>query len=209
MLSFIFKFFKMTEHTPKENLLTEGGTVIYYGHILSPEDAHQYFKRLFETLDWQQDELIIFGKRHITKRKTAWYGDESFSYTYSNTTKKALPWTKELMELKLLVEKTSGYTFNSCLLNLYHSGEEGMSWHSDNEKELGRHPVIASLSLGAERKFSLKHREKKNTVSILLERGSLLLMKDATQENWVHAMPKTKKVKEARINLTFRNIVKG
>lgn len=190
----------------KENLLPEDGTVLYFGKILSSEEAAHYFQSLFNSLEWKQDELIIFGKRHITKRKTAWYGDEPFIYTYSNSTKKALPWNKELRELKLLTEKITGHTFNSCLLNLYHSGEEGMSWHSDNEKELGRNPSIASLSLGAERKFSLKHREKKNTVSIVLENGSLLLMKDETQENWLHSMPKTKKVKEARINLTFRNI---
>ena len=192
---------------PKENLLPEGGTVLYFGRILSSEAAEYYFQTLLDTVQWKQDEVIIFGKRHITKRKTAWYADEAFIYTYSNSTKIALPWTKELLELKLLVEKNSGHSFNSCLLNLYHSGEEGMSWHSDNEKELGKNPVIASLSLGAERKFSLKHREKKNTVSVLLENGSLLLMKDATQENWLHSMPKTKKVKEARINLTFRNVV--
>lgn len=197
----------MSETPLEENLLPEDGTVIYFGKVLSPVAAESYFNSLFETLEWKQDEVVIFGKRHITNRKTAWYGDSPFIYTYSNSTKKALPWTKELKELKLLVERNTGHTFNSCLLNLYHSGEEGMSWHSDNEKELGRYPVIASLSLGAERKFSLKHRETKNTVSILLENGSLLLMRDATQENWVHSMPKTKKVKEARINLTFRNIM--
>lgn len=188
------------------NLLPEDGTVWYYGKILSAEDSSRYFKSLFESIPWKQDEVVLFGKRHVTKRKTAWFGDSALSYTYSNTTKTALPWTPELLHLKQLVEETTGQSFNSCLLNLYHSGEEGMGWHSDNEKELGPHPVIASLSLGAERKFSLKHRGSKQTVSILLENGSLLLMTGATQEYWLHSMPKTKKVKEARINLTFRRI---
>lgn len=190
------------------NLLSEGGTAIYYGPILNFDEATHHFLRLLKSLDWKQDEVSIFGKRHLTKRKTAWHGDEPFIYTYSNSTKIAEPWTKELRELRELVQKKTGTSFNSCLLNLYHSGEEGMSWHSDNEKELGPQPVIASLSLGAERKFFLKHREKKTTVSIQLEPGSLLLMKGSTQENWLHSLPKTKKVKEPRINLTFRNIVK-
>ena len=191
-----------------DNLLPEGGTALYYGPILGPQEAERYFDILLNTLDWKQDEVVIFGKRHLTRRKTAWHGDKEFQYTYSNTTKKALPWTPELLELRELAQKRTGGSFNSCLLNLYHSGEEGMSWHSDNEKELGPQPMIASLSLGAERKFSLKHRESRTTVSVYLENGSLLLMKDATQENWLHSLPKTKKVKEPRINLTFRNIVK-
>lgn len=189
-----------------ENLLPADGTVFYYGSILDPEAAALHFAQLFKTVAWKQEEVIIFGKLHVTRRKTAWYGDEPYIYTYSRSSKKALPWTRELLQLKTLIENTTGYRFNSCLLNLYHSGEEGMSWHSDNEKELGRHPVIASLSLGAERKFSLKHRVTKEKVYVVLENGSLLLMKDATQEYWLHAMPKSKKVKEPRINLTFRNI---
>lgn len=193
----------------RDNLLSEGGTAIYFGPILNPLEAEQYFKTLLDTLDWKQDEVIIFGKRHLTRRKTAWHGDKAFLYTYSNTTKKAQSWTPELMELRERVQKIAQTSFNSCLLNLYHSGEEGMSWHSDNEKELGPRPVIASLSLGAERKFSLKHRETKTTVSVNLENGSLLLMKDAIQENWLHSLPKTKKVLEPRINLTFRNIIPG
>ena len=196
-----------TERADLVNLLPEGGTVLYFGHILTPEVAARYFYILLETLDWKQDELTIFGKRHLTKRRTAWHGDKAFLYTYSNSTKKAQPWTEELLELKDLVQKETGTSFNSCLLNLYHSGDEGMSWHSDNERELGPQPEIASLSLGAERKFSLKLREKKTRVSVQLENGSLLLMKDATQENWLHSLPKTTKVKEPRINLTFRNII--
>ena len=129
-------------------------------------------------------------------------------YTYSNTTKQALAWTKELSELKQIVEELAagGIKFNSCLLNLYHNGNEGMGWHSDDEKSLEKNNTIASLSFGAERKFSFKHKESKQTVSLVLELGSLLIMKDATQRNWLHSIPKSKSIIEPRINLTFRTI---
>lgn len=192
--------------TQHKNLLPKDGHVIYHGQVLPPEKASQYFNLLLETIPWKQDEVIMFGKRIVTKRKTAWYGDENYTYTYSRTSRTALPWTTELLELRNLVQGITGETFNSCLLNLYHSGEEGMGWHSDNEKPLGNNPVIASLSLGAERKFSLKHKSSKETISIMLENGSLLEMKGCTQENWLHSLPKTKKVQQPRINLTFRKM---
>lgn len=190
-----------------KNLLPADGTTDYYGKILSDADANRYFEKLMETIAWRNDEAVIFGKHFITKRKVAWYGDRDFSYTYSNTTKEALPWTPELLELKALVEKLSGTQYNSCLLNLYHDGDEGMAWHSDDEKSLGKDTSIASLSLGAERKFSLKHKQSKETVSVQLENGSLLVMKGKTQTHWLHSLPKTKKVKQPRINLTFRTMV--
>ena len=136
----------------------------------------------------------------------AWYGDSDFSYTYSGTTKQALPWTAELLELKALVERITGGSFNSCLLNLYHNGSEGMAWHSDDEKALEKHSGIASLTLGAERKFAFRHKRTKATVSLLLEHGSLLMMKDETQTHWLHRLPPTKKVATPRINLTFRTM---
>lgn len=189
------------------NLLPSDGTTDYYGKILDEAEANQYFEKLMETIPWRNDEAVIFGRHIITKRKVAWYGDRDFAYTYSNTTKEALPWTKELLELKALVERISGTKFNSCLLNLYHDGDEGMAWHSDDEKSLGKNTSIASLSLGAERKFSMKHRKTKETISIFLENGSLLVMKDETQTHWLHSLPKSKKVKAPRINLTFRTMV--
>ncbi|HET8752810.1 MAG TPA: alpha-ketoglutarate-dependent dioxygenase AlkB [Salinimicrobium sp.] len=191
----------------QENLLPEGGTLIYYGKILSAAEAENYFKILMETVPWKNDEMVIFGKRIVTSRKIAWFANENTSYTYSNTTKQAFPWTKELLELKKRVEEISKTQFNSCLLNLYHSGEEGLGWHSDNEKTLGENPIIASLSLGAERKFMLKHKISKKNISLTPENGSLLVMKDETQENWLHSLPKTKKVKTPRINLTFREMI--
>jgi len=193
--------------TQTDNLLPFDGTAIYHGKIMRPDIAISYFNTLMETIQWKNDEAVIFGKHIITKRKAAWYGDERYSYTYSNTTKQALPWTAGLLELKQMVEAITGTTFNSCLLNLYHNGDEGMAWHSDDEAELGRNTTIASLSFGAERKFSFKHKKGKQTVSVMLESGSLLVMKDATQTHWLHSLPKSKRVIKPRINLTFRTIV--
>lgn len=189
------------------NLLPQDGTVHYYGKILNEDRIQFYLNTLLNSIEWKNDEAIIYGKHIITKRKVAWYGDADYSYTYSNTTKQALPWTKELTELKKCVEEITHTSFNSCLLNLYHNGDEGMAWHSDDEKALGKNSTIASLSFGAERKFSLKHKENKETVSLILENGSLLVMKDTTQSNWRHCLPKSKKITRPRINLTFRTMI--
>ena len=188
------------------NILNKDGVVNYYGKILSSEEANQYFGLLMQNILWEKDEVIIFGKHISTKRKVAWYGDSEYVYTYSNATKRALAWTKELSELKQIVEKYAGTKFNSCLLNLYHNGSEGMGWHSDDEKPLGKNNTIASLSFGAERKFSFKHKQTKQIVSLVLEHGSLLIMMDATQNNWLHSLPKSKNIIQPRINLTFRII---
>lgn len=192
---------------PESNLLPCDGDVRYYGSILDSKSANHYFDQLLKTILWEHDQTVIFGKLIVTKRKVAWYGDEPFNYTYSKTTKSAFPWTKELLELKQIIENKSGETFNSCLLNLYHSGEEGMSWHSDDEKDLKKNGAIASLSLGATRKFAFKHKVSKQTVSVVLENGSLLIMKGSTQSNWLHRLPPTKRISTPRINLTFRTIV--
>ena len=190
------------------NILPYDGVTNYYGAVLDTAQSDFYYQQLLENINWKHDEAIIFGKKIITKRKVAWYGDSEYSYTYSNVTKTANIWTKELLELKAIVEKESGETYNSCLLNLYHSGDEGMGYHSDGEKMLKKNGAIASLSLGAERKFSFKHRESKQRIDVLLERGSLLVMKTTTQTHWLHRLPPTKKVNAPRINLTFRTIQK-
>ena len=189
------------------NLLPNDGEVNYYGKVLQGNEAKYYLDILLDTIAWKNDEAVIYGKRIITKRKAAWYGDSNYIYTYSNTTKEAFPFTKELLVLKALVEKISEAKFNSCLLNLYHDGSEGMGWHSDDEKSLGANTTIASLSFGAERKFSLKHKQTKQTVSVVLQSGSLLVMKGSTQTNWLHSLPKTTIIRKPRINLTFRTIV--
>ena len=191
---------------PEDNLLPYDGTVHYYGVILSTQEAGIYLNYLLHQIPWEHDEALIFGKLLTTKRMVAWYGDERYEYTYSNRTKTALPWTRELLALKTLVEDKSGEKYNSCLLNLYHDGSEGMAWHSDGEKDLKENAAIGSLSLGAERKFSFKHKTSKETVSLVLDHGSLLVMKDLTQKFWLHRLPPTKKVHTPRVNLTFRKM---
>lgn len=189
---------------PNKNWLPYDGVVNYHGVILSNPD--HYFKILRETIAWRHDEAVIFGKHIYTKRMVAWYGDKPFEYTYSGIQKVALPWIDSLLELKNIVEHKANETFNSCLLNLYNDGSEGMAWHSDGEKDLKKNGAIASLTFGAERKFSFKHKENKKKIDLLLEHGSLLLMKETTQTYWQHRLPPTKKTQQARINLTFRTI---
>lgn len=195
------------DSAPVTSLLPYDGEVNYHGKVLSRQEATSYFDRLLQTIQWKNDEVVIFGKRIITKRKTAWYGDANYAYTYSHITREALPWTNELRELKALAGKISASTYNSCLLNLYHNGDEGMSWHSDDEDTLAENGAIASLSLGADRKFSFRHKKTKETTSLLLENGSLLVMRGETQTNWLHSLPKSKKVTQPRINLTFRLMI--
>lgn len=189
-----------------DNFLPRDGIAHYYGVAIPLKSADSYLDCLRNKIDWKNDEAVIFDKRITTKRKVAWYADKPFEYTYSKTTKLALPWTTELQELKETVEKRTGETFNSCLLNLYHNGSEGMAWHSDGERELKKHGAIASLSFGAERKFSFKHKKTGETISLVLQHGSLLVMKGQTQTHWLHRLPPTKKAQEARVNLTFRTI---
>ncbi|MHA6279745.1 alpha-ketoglutarate-dependent dioxygenase AlkB family protein [Salinimicrobium sp. CAU 1759] len=189
-----------------QNLLPVDGKSFYFGSILNKEEEEKFFKELIEKVDWKHDEVLILGKKITTARKTAWYGDREFEYTYSKMTKKANLWIPQLLPLKQKVEQLTGLEFNSCLLNLYHSGDEGMSWHSDAEAELGPEPAIASLSLGIERRFLFKHKKSGEKIELQLEPGSLLLMAGETQKYWLHSLPKSKKIKEPRINLTFRNI---
>jgi alkylated DNA repair dioxygenase AlkB len=189
------------------NILPQDGNVNYFGKLMPQKEANRYLDILLRAIEWKNDEAVIFGRHLFTKRKVAWYGDAGFSYTYSNTTKQALGWTKELLELKAIVEERTTEKFNSCLLNLYHDGNEGMAWHSDGEKDLKKNGAIASLSFGAERKFAFRHKQTKETVSLILEHGSLLVMKDTTQNNWLHRLPPTKLIMKPRVNLTFRTIV--
>lgn len=188
------------------NLLPQDGEVYYYGRVMGLPEADRFLEELLK-LEWKNDQAIIFGKKIITKRKVAWYADRPFEYTYSNVTKIALPWTPALLQLKELAETKTGETYNSCLLNLYHDGSEGMAWHSDGETDLKKNGAIASLSFGAERKFAFKHKASAQKVEILLEHGSLLVMKGVTQTYWLHRLPPTKKISRIRINLTFRTIV--
>ncbi|WP_159637488.1 alpha-ketoglutarate-dependent dioxygenase AlkB family protein [Sphingobacterium composti Ten et al. 2007 non Yoo et al. 2007] len=190
---------------PSKNHLPYDGTVNYFGNIIANPDS--YFQKLLDEVSWQHDQAMIFGKLVTTKRKVAWYGDDAFSYKYSGIEKVASPWNTTLLDLKKIVEANSGETFNSCLLNLYHDGNEGMAWHSDGEKDLKKNGAIASVSFGAERKFSFKHKITKEKIDLFLEDGSLLIMKDETQTYWLHRLPQSRTVCTPRINLTFRTIL--
>ncbi|MCK0158378.1 alpha-ketoglutarate-dependent dioxygenase AlkB [Cellulophaga sp. F20128] len=180
----------------------------YFSNIITEAEALTLFKRLRETIAWQQDNITVFGKTHPQPRLTALYATNSKPYSYSNIIMHPIPFTAELLRLKLTVEALSKTTFTSCLLNLYRDGKDSNGWHSDDEKELGKNPVIASVSLGAERIFHLKNKHNNNLKhKVLLENGSLLLMQGKTQHHWLHQIPKTTKPIGERINLTFRTIL--
>jgi alkylated DNA repair dioxygenase AlkB len=190
-----------------QNLLPFDGELYYFGPIFSIAEANHWQQLLAQKADWKNDELLMFGKKIVTSRKVALYADNTTTYTYSKQTKLALAWTTDLLQLKQIIESKTAQTFNMCLLNLYHHGKESMGWHSDNETELQANGSIASLSLGAERKFMFKHKESKKVISLNLEHGSLLLMQGTIQQHWQHQLPPMAKVETPRINLTFRNRV--
>ena len=188
------------------NLLPKDGCVDYHPEFLNTLDSTQLMKQLRVSLQWEPDQLIMFGKRITTRRQVAWVGDPDCAYTYSGVKKQPQAWTPELLALKHQLEQLTQAEFNSCLLNLYHDGADGMGWHSDDEKELDAQAPIASLSLGSTRKFAFRHKKDKTTASLALENGSALIMHAPTQQFWQHALMKTKTVNTPRINLTFRKI---
>ncbi len=190
-----------------QNILPYDGEVYYEKCIWDKLKAENLFREMQQHLHWQHDELMMFGKKITTNRKVAWYGDKTYTYTYSRTTKTALLWHPLLLPIREKTETVTNASFNACLCNFYHHGNEGMTWHSDDDKEFGLNPTIASLSFGAERTFSFRHKITKEVISIILESGSVLLMKANTQSHWVHALPKSAKIKDPRINLTFRLVV--
>jgi len=190
----------------RPNILAQDGIALYYEKIVNDDEVNQLYEALLNNIQWENERVIMFGKEIITKRKVAFYSDPSISYRYASKTKIGLPWTSSLLTIKNTIESITKESYNACLLNLYHNGEESMGWHSDNEKEIITGSSIASLSLGANRKFSFKHKVSKETVSIELENGSLLEMKGSVQVHWWHSLLKSKKVTDARINLTFRQM---
>ena len=190
-----------------QNILPYDGEVYYEKCIWDKPNAENLLREMQQHLHWQHDELMMFGKKITTNRKVAWYGDKAFTYTYSRTTKSAIPWHPLLLSIREKTETVTNASFNACLCNFYHHGNEGMTWHSDDDKEFGLNPTIASLSFGAERTFSFRHKITKEVISIILESGSVLLMKSNTQTHWVHSLPKSAKIKDPRINLTFRWVV--
>ncbi len=188
------------------NIINQDGEVISYGKIFSDELSGHIFNELSNKISWKQETVVMFGKEITTKRKVAFYANDGISYTYSQKTKNALQWLPALEQVKLSIEHFTRQTYNACLLNYYHNGNEGMGWHADDEKEIIPNSSIASVSLGANRKFSFKHKISKEVISVLLENGSLIEMKGEIQKHWLHALPKTLKVTAPRINLTFRQM---
>ena len=181
--------------------------ISYDEHFLSHNEASIYFDVLRKETNWQQDRIKVFGKEYDQPRLTALFANNKNSYTYSNITMHPTPFSPVLLEIKSKIEKTLNQTFTTCLLNLYRNGQDSNGWHADNEKELGINPVIASVSLGAERLFHMKHRtDKTQKLRLNLAHGSLLVMSGSTQHHWLHQIPKTKKNVGERINLTFRII---
>jgi alkylated DNA repair dioxygenase AlkB len=198
------------EDTEVEVFKVLDGEILFIRNFLSPTEAKKYFDLLLETINWKQEQISFYGKTYPVPRKTAWYGYEGFDYSYSGIKCTTEIWTKELLEIKTAIEKiTLSEYFTSVLLNLYNDGNDKMGWHSDDEKKLGINPTIASLSIGETRRFDLKHKQNKDlNYKFELTSGSLLIMRGALQHHWVHQIPVQKKVKNPRINLTFRTIIK-
>jgi alkylated DNA repair dioxygenase AlkB len=198
------EIFEKTSTHYDVNLLPRDGLACYYQGIFEGAASDQLFQVLLNSLNWQPDELFMFGKKVITQRKVAWVADSDNSYTYSGVKKQPQIWTPEILAIKKRVEALTNCKFNSCLLNLYHHGGEGMGWHSDDELELDKGSPIASISFGAIRKFAFRHKLDKASASLFLDNGSVLVMHPPTQEFWKHSLLKTKIPVGPRINLTFR-----
>ncbi|MGO3262018.1 MAG: alpha-ketoglutarate-dependent dioxygenase AlkB family protein [Mesonia sp.] len=199
--------------TPKkrefQKIKLKDGEVWYMENFIPLDKANKYFKTFVDGINWRQEEIKMYGKTYPVPRKTAWYGYEGFNYKYSGILCNPEPWTKELLGIKKVIESfVDNVDFNSVLLNLYRDGSDKVGWHADDEKGLGMNPLIASVSLGATRRFDLKHKtDPEEKLKLELVPGSLVIMKGALQHNWLHQIPIQKKISDARINLTFRTIV--
>lgn len=209
MFVVFFYFWNMNSLFPSEKIAFDvpNATIEYHPNAFDSEKAQLLFEKLYAEIPWQHDTITVYGKNHLQPRLTALFGNEGKPYSYSNITMQPNPWNALLMFIKNEVEEICQEQFTTVLLNLYRDGKDSNGWHADNEQELGRNPIIASVSFGAERMFHLQH----NTIAeakqkILLESGSLLLMKGETQHFWKHQIPKTAKPIGPRINLTFRSI---
>jgi len=182
--------------------------VILYPHLFSNNEANNYFNELYNSVQWSQQVIAMYGKQIKVPRLSAWYGEKNLSYEYSGIREVALPWLAILKEIKNKIEFITNSQFNSVLINLYRDGKDSVDWHSDDEPELGSEPTIASVSFGEQRRFHLKSKSDKNIKeSIMLPHGSLLLMSGKTQQHYSHKISKSTRVKQARINLTFRTIL--
>lgn len=184
------------------------GSAILHEQFLDPTQADCAFRELHETNPWESHDIIVFGKKYREPRLSTWHADDGVRYTYSNLERIPVPWTPLLRKLRELCERVSGATFNSVLVNLYRDGNDGVGWHADDEPENGPEPVIASLSLGASRRFDFQHRVLKRVESVQLNSGDLVVMSGASQSQWLHRIAKTKRPVGPRINLTFRKVIR-
>lgn len=189
-----------------QHIFLKDGELVYFPQFFSVWEAGQFMRTLLEEIHWQQDSMVMYGKEVLFPRLMAWYGDDGSSYSFSGNTYKPKPWTEALLKIRRQIEPAAGAEFNSVLLNRYRNGKDSMGWHADDEPELGLNPVIASVNLGAARRFMLRHIKEDHKYELELQHGSLLVMKGALQHYWQHQVPKTTKVSEERINLTFRLI---
>lgn len=194
--------------TEPRELLPVDGSAILHEQFLDPTQADCAFRELHETNPWESHDIIVFGKKYREPRLSTWHADDGVRYTYSNLERIPVPWTPLLRKLRELCERVSGATFNSVLVNLYRDGNDGVGWHADDEPENGPEPVIASLSLGASRRFDFQHRVLKRVESVQLNSGDLVVMSGASQSQWLHRIAKTKRPVGPRINLTFRKVIR-
>lgn len=189
------------------NLLPKDGTAHLMKAFFSSARSEYYFRNLVETTPWRQDEIKIFGRSVMQPRLTAWMGDPGATYRYSGLLMRPSAWSPVMLEIKSAIEASLGRNFNSALLNFYRTGLDSMGWHRDNEPELGSTPTIASVSLGAARRFKIRHYfDKELAVNLLLENGDLLVMGGVMQSFWEHCLPKTRPLQEPRLNITFRSV---
>lgn len=182
----------------------------YLPNFFSEKRSTHFLKTLIQKIDWRQNTIRMYGKQSLVPRLEAWYGDKGKSYSYSGITMNPTPWSEDILQIKMAIEERTMTSFNSVLINYYRNGKDRVAWHSDDEKELGPNPVIASVSFGEERKFKLRHKKHKENglrAEISLKHGSLLMMKGETQHHWMHEIPRTTKPIGPRINLTFRKIL--
>ena len=201
--------FKTTLDKNRSLIKADNLSVEYIENFFDFDQSQLYMKHLTNDIKWKREKIRMWGREIVTKKRIAWYADEGKSYTYSGSTFHPDQWNELLLEIKKHVEQYIKFQFNSVLLNEYPNGKVGMGWHSDDERELGIDPIIASLSFGANRDFIFKHKTDKSfeNIKIHLKSGSLLLMLGSTQHHWKHSLPKRLKVKQPRINLTFRKIL--
>ena len=188
-------------------LLPGDGSAVLFPDFLCESDADKYFSGLHNNTPWEQNFIRLFGKDVSEPRLSAWHAEANLPYTYSGVPRTPHPWKEPLSTLRTACETHTGRSFNGALLNLYRTGQDAMGWHSDDEPVNGPNPVIASISLGAERRFDFRHKQTREVISVVLPHGSLLVMSGACQTYWLHRIPKTTRELQPRINVTFRHLI--